>query len=92
MKPDSENSGVFSSCEAVAMKSRRAASSRACSVMSRSTTMSRTSDSRPTRNTEASSEQAGVLDDDGAVLAVGLRLGERLGDVGRQQLGERARR
>ena len=31
----------------------------------------------------------GVVDHDDAVLAVALRLGERLGDVGRQQLGQR---
>ena len=47
-EPASENSGVLNSCDALAMRSRRARSRRACAVTSRSTTMEVKSASPPT--------------------------------------------
>ncbi len=83
-KPESENNGVLNSCDALATKSRRARSTRACWVTSRSTAMESMSVPVPTGYARASrvrprcSKTAAFVDD-----AV-----SQIGPDGRELLGE----
>ena len=83
-EPASENSGVLNSCDALAMRSRRARSRRACAVTSRSTTMEVKSAAAADRIGGRLERGVTVGEHDHVEVGILLRIAPQLRHVGRQ--------